>query len=219
MFDALLVSTGTVALAEIGDKTQLLALLLAARFRKPWPIIAGILVATLLSARTQDGTTAAAAGRLFARAANLAELARLSEDEIGELIFPVGFYRQKAKHLVALPRVINELFSGRIPEEIDELCQLPGVGRKTANLVRALAFHLPAICVDTHVHRINNRLGYVATETPLETELALRAKLPEEYWLRYNAVFVSFGQHTCRPLRPHCGTCPLVRYCARVGVA
>ena len=177
-----------------------------------------ILVATLLSARTQDGTTAAAAGRLFGRAANLSELARLSEDEISELVFPVGFFRQKAKHLVALPKVINERFSGQIPTEIDELCVLPGVGRKTANLVRALAFHLPAICVDTHVHRINNRLGYVATKTPLETEMELRAKLPEEYWLRYNAVFVSFGQHTCRPIKPRCEACPIINYCQRVGV-
>ena len=177
-----------------------------------------ILVATLLSARTQDGTTAAAAGRLFARAANLNELGSLSEDEISELIFPVGFFRQKAKHLVALPQVINERFGGQIPAEIDELCQLPGVGRKTANLVRALAFHQPAICVDTHVHRINNRLGYVATATPFETEMQLRAKLPEEYWLRYNAVFVSFGQHTCRPQKPKCAACPIARYCQRVGV-
>ncbi|OPZ59591.1 MAG: Ultraviolet N-glycosylase/AP lyase [Deltaproteobacteria bacterium ADurb.Bin510] len=143
----------------------------------------------------------------------------MSEDEISELIFPVGFFRQKAKHLVALPRVINELFSGQIPAEIDELCMLPGVGRKTANLVRALAFHQPAICVDTHVHRINNRLGYVTTKTPLETELALRQKLPVEYWLRYNAVFVSFGQHTCRPVKPRCAACPLSGYCASAGFA
>jgi len=176
-----------------------------------------ILVATILSARTKDATTAAAAGRLFARAPDLAALACLGEDEIAGLIHPVGFFRSKARHLTALPAALAA-FGGRIPDDLDALVSLPGVGRKTANLVLALAFGKPAICVDTHVHRIMNLWGYVATRTPLDTEMALRATLPRRYWLTINSLLVAFGQGVCRPVGPLCGECPIETVCPKIGV-
>lgn len=177
-----------------------------------------ILVTTIMSARTKDGTTAEAASRLFTKADSYKDLYDLSAREIEELIFPVGFYRQKAKSLKKLPSILDEKFDGQIPEEIDDLTQLPGVGRKTANLVRAIAFRKPAICVDVHVHRISNRLGYVKTETPFDTEMALRAKLPEKHWLVINSIIVSFGQHLCFPRNPRCDLCPIYAECNRIGV-
>ena len=177
-----------------------------------------ILVATILSARTRDEVTARAAARLFKKAPSLAELASLSEEEIARLIAPVGFFRNKAAFLTRLPMVVAEEFGGRIPETVEELCRLPGVGRKTANLVVAVAFGKPAICVDTHVHRIMNIWGYVGTRTPLETEMALRAKLPEKYWLTVNSILVAFGQGTCKPVRPHCDRCVLKELCPKLGV-
>ena len=177
-----------------------------------------VLVATILSARTKDETTARAVGRLFARINDAEDLEQRTEAEIAELIYPVGFYRDKAKHLKALPAVLREKFQGQVPAEIDDLLQLPGVGRKTANLVRAVAFQLPAICVDVHVHRICNRWGYITTTTPLESEMALRARLPEEYWLTINSYVVAFGQNLCTPRKPKCEACPINEYCQRVGV-
>ena len=183
--------------------------LVAAQTRDPFRILVG----TILSARTQDGTTAGAVERLFARVKTPAELGALSEREIEGLIFPVGFYHTKARMLKQLPAALAEKCGGRVPDEIDALCQLPGVGRKTANLVRALGFCKPAICVDVHVHRICNRLGFVATKTPLETEMALREKLPRRYWITWNSYLVAFGQTCCRPARPRCGECPVARWC------
>lgn len=183
--------------------------LVAAQTQDPYRILVG----TLLSARTKDQTTAAAIGRLFPAAPNPEALERLSIEEIEELIFPVGFYHAKAQHLKALPKVLRERFGGVIPHTVEELVELPGVGRKTANLVVALAFHLPAICVDTHVHRINNRLGLVKTKTPLETEMALRKLLPERLWMDWNAIFVSFGQTRCKPIGPKCDGCPIGHLC------
>ncbi len=172
-----------------------------------------ILVGTILSARTKDATTAAALGRLFPVAPDLAALEALPLEEIERLIYPVGFYHDKAKHLKALPAALRERFGGVIPHTVEELIELPGVGRKTANLVVALAFQLPAICVDTHVHRINNRLGIVKTKTPLQTEMALRKCLPEHLWIPWNSIFVSFGQTRCKPIGPRCTDCPIRAYC------
>lgn len=177
-----------------------------------------ILVATILSARTKDETTAQAAQRLFAQAPDFASLARLGAERIAKLIYPVGFFRTKADHLARLPEVLQERFSGVIPQTVEELCELPGVGRKTANLVVAVAFRQPAICVDTHVHRIMNIWGYVATKTPFATEMALRQKLPARYWLTVNSILVAFGQGICTPVRPHCDACPVAGWCPQLGV-
>ena len=188
--------------------------LIAAQTRDPFRI----LVATILSARTRDEVTAAAARRLFARAGTPDQLATLSVAELEKIIHPVGFFRNKARYLAELPAVLRQRFNGRVPAEIEELIQLPGVGRKTANLVRAVGFGLPAICVDTHVHRIMNIWGYVETRTPLATEKALRSYLPEKYWIRINGLLVAFGQGTCKPRLPHCDRCVLADLCPRIGV-
>lgn len=172
-----------------------------------------VLVATILSARTQDATTADACRRLFAAVNTPADLAKRTVGEIEKLIFPVGFYRVKAGHLKQLPGELDQRFGGRVPHTIDELCQLPGVGRKTANLVVSVAFDRPGICVDVHVHRITNRLGLVRTRTPYETEMALRDLLPARYWKTWNRYLVSFGQTVCRPVNPHCPDCPIRRWC------
>ncbi len=183
--------------------------LIAAQTQDPYRILVG----TILSARTKDQTTAAALTRLFPIAPDFDALEKLSIEEIETLIYPVGFYHDKAKHLKALPETLRKRFNGIIPHTLEELIELPGVGRKTANLVVALAFHLPAICVDTHVHRINNRLGIVQTKTPLETEMALRKILPERLWIPWNSIFVSFGQTRCKPIGPQCDGCPIAHYC------
>lgn len=177
-----------------------------------------ILVATILSARTKDETTAKAAARLFKEAPDLTALAGLSEERLAKLIFPVGFYKNKAGFLARLPGVLASEFGNRIPDEVEALTRLPGVGRKTANLVVAVAFRKPAICVDTHVHRIMNIWGYVTTKTPLETEMALRKKLPPQYWLTINSTLVAFGQGTCKPVAPHCDRCVIAQYCPQIGV-
>lgn len=177
-----------------------------------------ILVGALLSARTLDQTTAVAAARLFAKAPDLASLARLPLAEIQKLIYPVGFYRTKASHLRELPAALTR-FNGRIPETLDDLLTLPGVGRKTANLVLSVAFNQPAICVDTHVHRIVNIWGYVHTKTPLATELALRKKLPLRHWQSINSNLVAFGQGTCRPIAPHCDCCVIEHLCPQINVS
>ena len=176
-----------------------------------------VLVGTILSARTKDACTAGAVKRLFAEAEGEffapADLERLSEERIAELIYPVGFYRDKARHLKALPRVLTQKFGGKLPHTVEELCELPGVGRKTANLTVAVGFDLPAICVDVHVHRICNRLGLIQTRTPLETEMTLRRILPVRYWKTWNSHLVSFGQTRCAPVRPRCSGCPIAPYC------
>lgn len=176
-----------------------------------------VLVGTVLSSRTKDACTAGAVRRLFATAAgerfSPSDLERLSEEEIEKLIYPVGFYHVKAKHLKELPIVLREKFNGIVPNTVEELCELPGVGRKTANLTVAVGFDLPAICVDVHVHRICNNLRIVKTKTPLETEMKLREILPTKYWKTWNSVFVSFGQTRCDPVRPRCNGCPIAKYC------
>lgn len=177
-----------------------------------------VLVTTILSARTKDETTSQAAQRLFATVKNMAHLRAIPEAELAGLIFPVGFYRTKAKHLKQLPDALDAKFHGIIPSTVEELCELPGVGRKTANLVVAVAFNKPAICVDVHVHRICNRLGLLVTRDPFETEMTLRKILPRRYWITWNSHLVSFGQTLCHPVRPECGICPIRKYCDRVGV-
>jgi exodeoxyribonuclease-3/endonuclease-3 len=187
--------------------------LVAVQTRSPFKI----LVATILSARTKDEVTAAASERLFRLAPDIEGLNRLSREKIQELIFPVGFYKSKAKYLSKLPKAL-ETFGGQVPKIIDDLVTLPGVGRKTANLVRAVAFDMDAVCVDTHVHRIMNIWGYVKTKTPFKTEQALRKKLPRKHWKEVNGILVAFGQGTCRPVAPHCDRCVLSRVCPQKGV-
>jgi endonuclease-3 len=177
-----------------------------------------ILISTLLSLRTKDEVTAAATERLFALSKTPAEMEKLSEEQIRKAIYPVGFYRNKAETILDVCRTLRERFDSRVPESIEDLLTIRGVGRKTANLVVALGYNGPGLCVDTHVHRISNRLGYVHTKTPEETEFALREKLPRKYWIRYNTLMVSFGRNTCRPVSPFCSTCSVSTYCKRIGV-
>lgn len=178
-----------------------------------------ILVATILSARTKDETTSRVVAELFERIQVPNDLDKLSAEELNSIIYQVGFHNTKTKHLKELPKVLREEFDGVIPSEIEDLIRLPGVGRKTANLVRAVAFKLPAICVDVHVHRICNRWGYIKTKNPLETEMALRKKLPKKHWLDINSYVVAFGQSLCKPRKPECDICPIYKYCKRIGVS
>jgi endonuclease-3 len=177
-----------------------------------------VLISTILSLRTQDTTTEGASKRLFGLADNPYDMLKLNALEIEKAIYPVGFHKTKAKTILYLCRELIEKYGSRVPDDLDELLKLKGVGRKTANLVVSLGYGKPAICVDTHVHRISNRLGYVKTKTPHETEMALRAKLPKKYWVEYNTLLVSFGQHLCRPISPKCSECPVEGYCDKVGV-
>jgi endonuclease-3 len=177
-----------------------------------------VLISTLMSSRTKDEVTAAGSERLFSRADTPEALLRLPESQIARLIFPVGFYRTKARSIRQLCRVLVEGFGGRVPDDLDTLTELPGVGRKTANLVLVEGFRKPAICVDTHVHRITNLWGYVETKTPQQTETALRGKLPRRYWLEINKLLVKFGQTICVPLSPKCSECPIERWCPKIGV-
>ena len=177
-----------------------------------------ILIATMLSLRTKDDTTRKAANRLFDIAATPEEMLRAGKEKIAQTIFPVGFYKNKAKSIIDVSLKIIDDYGGKVPDDIDELLKLNGVGRKTANLVVTLGYNKPGICVDIHVHRISNRLGYVKTKSPEKTEFALREKLPKQYWTRYNDLLVPFGQNLCRPVSPHCSQCPVYDYCERVGV-
>ncbi|WP_456484992.1 endonuclease III domain-containing protein [Desulfurobacterium sp.] len=177
-----------------------------------------ILISTILSLRTKDEVTARASERLFKKADNPYDMVKLSEKEIEELIYPVGFYRNKAKTIKEICKTLIEKYDGKVPDSLDELLKLKGVGRKTANLVVTLGFNKPGICVDTHVHRIMNRIGYVKTKTPEETEFALRKKLPKKYWKIINELLVSLGQHICHPISPKCSICPIRDYCQKVGV-
>jgi endonuclease III len=178
-----------------------------------------ILIGTLLSARTQDATTAAASSRLFAQAATPDAMAALTVKQIQKLIYPVSFYRHKAKHVKETCRILLEKFGGVVPQTMEELLTLPGVGRKTANLVLILAFKSAKnICVDTHVHRISNRLGWVRTNTPDETEQALYQATHRRWWPTVNLYLVTWGQNVCRPVYPRCGECVIAKWCPRVGV-
>lgn len=188
--------------------------LMAETYRSPFRV----LISCILSLRTQDSTTAQASHRLFALADTPEKMLRLTEQKIAKTIYPVGFYRTKAKVIRGICRTLIRDYGGNVPDEIDELLKLKGVGRKTANLVVTLGYQKPGICVDTHVHRISNRWGYIKTKDPKETEFALREKLPKQYWIEYNDLLVSFGQHLCRPISPVCSKCPVRKYCRQIGV-
>lgn len=177
-----------------------------------------ILISTVLSLRTQDKTTHKAAKRLFEVADTPEKMVELTEKEIEKLIYPVGFYRTKARNIKKISQILLERYGGKVPDDLDELLKLPGVGRKTANLVITLAYGKLGICVDTHVHRISNRLGIVKTKTPFETEMELRKILPKKWWIVYNDMLVSLGQTICRPVNPKCDICPVREYCPRIGV-
>jgi endonuclease-3 len=177
-----------------------------------------VLVSCLISLRTRDEVTAQASVRLFERADTPDVMQSVPVDEVAGLIYPAGFYRNKALQIVDISKRLMVEYGGMVPDEIDELVKFKGVGRKTANLVVTLGFGKPGICVDTHVHRICIRWGYVSTKTPDETETALRNKLPSEYWIEINDLLVAFGQNHCHPLSPRCSDCRLAELCAKVGV-
>jgi endonuclease III len=177
-----------------------------------------ILVATILSARTKDETTSVVCRRLFKVVRKPHDFDGFTQKQLEKLIHPIGFFHTKAKHLKQLPEVLDREFGGVVPGTIDELCRLPGVGRKTANLVVTMAFDRPAICVDVHVHRICNRLGLLKTQTPLETEMKLREILPKRYWKTWNSYLVSYGQTLCAPIGPRCSKCVIPEFCPQIGV-
>ena len=177
-----------------------------------------ILMSTLLSLRTKDEVTAVATDRLLALAVTPDAMLKVPRFKIAKAIYPVGFYRNKAKTIHHVCRELIERFGSKVPDTLDDLLSLKGVGRKTANLVITLAYGKEGICVDTHVHRISNRLGYVKTKTPDETEMALRGKLPRKHWIIYNTLLVFFGRKICKPVSPVCSACPIRKYCDRVDV-
>jgi endonuclease-3 len=177
-----------------------------------------ILVSTMISLRTKDDVTAAASRRVLSRAPTAHALARLPEQEIVDLIYPSGFYNIKAKNLKRMAEQLLSRYEGRVPQTMEQLLELPGVGRKTANLVRNLGYGLEGICVDTHVHRISNRLGWVRTKTVEQTERELENALPQKYWIPINGILVRFGQIVCTPVSPCCSRCPIGDRCPRIGV-
>ena len=177
-----------------------------------------VLIACILSLRTQDRTTLAASDRLFAIAATPGSMLAVPVRKVERVIYPVSFYRTKARTIHAICEQLLSRYDGEVPSDLDELLALPGVGRKTANIVVTLGFEKPGIAVDTHVHRISNRLGYVRTRSPEKTEMSLRRKLPPRYWIVFNDLLVAYGQNLCKPVSPHCSTCKIAIYCNRVGV-
>jgi endonuclease-3 len=179
------------------------------KYRDPYRV----LISCILSLRTKDKVTADASYRLFTLADNPRSMLKLTQKKIQEAIYPVGFYRRKTETIRKVSHIILKRFNGTVPDTIDELLSLPGVGRKTANLVVTVAYKKPGICVDTHVHRIVNRWGYVHTKNPFETEMALRDKLPKKYWIIINDLLVSYGQNLCKPISPHCSKCSISPYC------
>ncbi len=187
---------------------------IARRKRDPFRI----LMSTVLSLRTKDEVTDEASKRLFAIASTPATLATVPVPTIEKAIYPVGFYKTKARSIKEIARRLRDECGGVVPDTIDELLEFKGVGRKTANLVITLGYGKDGICVDTHVHRVSNRLGLIDTKTPEQTEYALMDVLPRQYWIRYNELLVSFGQKVCKPISPHCSTCPLGGGCPRIGV-
>lgn len=177
-----------------------------------------ILISTMISLRTRDEVTTAASERLFAAADTPGTLALLPAEKIAETIYPAGFYRTKAKQIQHVCSILQREYGGEVPQSLEQLVQLPGVGRKTANLVLGLGFGIPAVCVDTHVHRISNRLGWVSTAKPEATEHALEQIVPRRHWIELNGLFVAFGQRVCTPGAPRCSSCVLRDECPRVGV-
>jgi endonuclease-3 len=177
-----------------------------------------VLVSTLLSLRTKDETTDMAMEKLVGKVKTPEDLLGLPIGELEKIIYPVGFYRNKARTLHNVSRIIIDKYGGKVPDKIDELLTIKGVGRKTANLVVTEAYGKPGICVDTHVHRISNRLGALDTKNPHQTEEVLRKILPKKYWILYNTLLVAFGRKTCQPVSPRCSQCPITDLCQQVGV-
>ena len=177
-----------------------------------------VLVSTILSLRTKDEVTRITSRRLLEKAPGPKELISLGVEETARLAYPAGFYRTKAENLTKISAILLEQFAGKVPADMDALLSLPGVGRKTANLVLTEAFDMYGICVDIHVHRICNRAGWTATATPEKTEAALREKLPKKYWKRINNLLVFYGQKTCRPVSPFCSQCVIITHCEKLGV-
>lgn len=175
-----------------------------------------VLIACILSLRTNDRTTYPATLRMLELAKTPNEMKKIKVEDLAKAIYPVGFYENKAKQIIELSRQIDEVLGGKVPDTIEELVKFNGVGRKTANLVLSQGFNKPAICVDVHVHRIFNRLGYVCTKNPEETEFALREKLPQKYWIDINTLMVTHGQNICKPTKPKCSECPIEAYCAKI---
>ena len=175
-----------------------------------------VLIACILSLRTNDKTTYPATLRMLELAKTPKEMKNVSVEDLSKAIYPVGFYENKARQIIELSKTIDEELNGQVPDEIEDLIKFKGVGRKTANLVLSLGFNKPAICVDVHVHRIFNRLGYIKTKTPEETEFALREKLPQKYWIDINTLLVTHGQNVCKPIKPKCLECPIAGYCAKI---
>ena len=175
-----------------------------------------VLIACILSLRTNDRTTYPATLRMLELAKTPKAMKNVKVEDLAKAIYPVGFYENKAKQIIELSRQIDEELDGKVPDTIEELVKFNGVGRKTANLVLSQGFNKPAICVDVHVHRIFNRLGYVCTKNPEETEFALREKLPQKYWIDINTLMVTHGQNICKPTKPKCSECPIANYCAKI---
>ncbi len=175
-----------------------------------------VLIGCILSLRTNDKTTYPATLRMLELAKTPQDMMKVEVKDLAKAIYPVGFYENKARQIIELSRQIVEELGGKVPDEIEDLCKFNGVGRKTANLVLARGFNKPAICVDVHVHRIFNRLGYVKTKNPEETEFALREKLPKKYWIDINTLIVTHGQNVCKPIKPLCSSCPIEKYCAKI---
>ena len=182
--------------------------------RDPW----AVLVSTILSLRTKDEVTLEASKRLLEKAPDPAALSAMKEEEVAALAYPAGFYRNKAASLKKIAVILLEQYSGKVPADMDNLLALPGVGRKTANLVLIEAFGKPGVCVDIHVHRITNRMGWLRTKTPDETEMVLREILPKKYWNSINALLVLYGQKLCRPVSPFCSLCVIKKHCKRTNV-
>ena len=199
---------------EMKDLPDPSVTLVGKRWRSPFLV----LISCVLSLRTKDETTLPASERLFQLAQTPERMVKLKASQIEKAVYPVGFYKTKARNILGICRDIIKQFDGKVPNDIDTLMTMKGVGRKTANLVLTEGFGIPAMCVDTHVHRISNRFGYILTKTPEETEFALRKKLPKKHWMDYNALLVTWGQNRCRPISPVCSLCGVKKYCQRKNV-
>lgn len=188
--------------------------LIANTLKRPF----NVLISTLISLRTKDEVTIKVSNKIFEKIKNFSDVLNTDESEIAKLMYPAGFYKTKAKRLKEIATIIETKYSGNIPDNMDDLLSLPGVGRKTANLVMILGFNKEGLCVDTHVHRISNRFGWVKTKNPNETEFALRDFLPKEFWREINDYLVSYGQMVCKPVSPLCSICELNVICPKIGV-
>ncbi len=188
--------------------------LMSQRNKDPYQILVG----TILSLRTKDETTAQASQRLFAKASNAKEMLSLTEEQISKLIYPVGFYRNKSKSIKQISNILIEKYDSKVPDELAALLEFPGVGRKTANLVLIEGFNKPGVCIDIHNYRILNRLGFLKTKSPDETEFLIRKNLPQQYWNKLNYILVAFGQNTCVPVSPKCSRCIIKDYCKKIGI-